>query len=199
MTQRTTHDALAWYDLHQTASSIGWDPDGKCLQVCRTARRIGPMYPSAVSAQHATPNDKRVYKLNNIRRGMVMYFDDPNDDNPFGHIVTVVGRPETVTSLADIVVWTNSVKANSLVKVRANYFQRFWGDEFQFAATWLNGQDLRLPLAAPLAGGRGPRLRHAIQDLKDMIVAQKAAGHPRLVNALERDLAELQQTLNSFN
>lgn len=199
MTQRNTDGALAWYAGHTTTQAIGWNPNGMCMEVCRTARRIGPMYPSALSAQHATPGSKRITKLNNIRRGMVMFFDDPNDNNPFGHIVTVSGRAAPVVkSLRDLIVWTNSVKSGQLVRVRADFFPTHWEDQFQFAATWLNGQDLLIP-AKPglLAEGRGPRLRHAIDDIKQMIAANK--DHPRLVNALQRDLAELQETLRRFS
>lgn len=209
MAQRSTVKALEWYAGHQTTAQIGFNPNGMCLKVCRTARNIGSMYPSALAAQLATPKSKRVTELNKIQRGMVMYFDDPKDSNPYGHIVTVQSRATTVRNLDDIVVWTNSVKSGALVKVKASYFPVHWGDAFQFAATWLNGVDLLLekaqePLPLPdgpglLSQGRGPRLRHAIADIEAMIEYHKARGRTRFVAALQRDLKELKQTLAAFD
>jgi hypothetical protein len=77
---------------------------------------------------------------------MVMYFDDPRDGNKFGHIVTVAAVPAGgAKHLSDITVWTNSVTDNRVVKVKADYFPRHWGDGFVFASTWLNGEALKLP------------------------------------------------------
>ena len=44
-------------------------------------------------------------------------------------VVTIGGR------------WTLD-DALPVVVVRGDYFQRFWGDEFKFGATWLNGYEL---------------------------------------------------------
>ena len=209
MAQRDTAATLKWYAGHTTTSSIGFNPNGMCLKVCRVARGIGSMYPSALAAQLATPKAKRVTKLNDIQPGMVMYFDDPKDSNPYGHIVTVESRTKVVDSLDDLITWTNNVVSGKLVKVKASYFPSKWGDAFQFAATWLNGVDLLLPKAEQplplpdgpglLAQGRGPRLRHAIADIEAMIEYHKARGRTRFVTALQRDLAELKQTLAAFD
>lgn len=206
MTQRDTAGALAWYRTHTSTSTIGFNPNGMCLKICRTARNIGAKYPSAISSQLATPKANRITNLNAIVPGMVMYFDDPKDSNPYGHIVTVESRDMAVRSLADIIVWTNSVKSGMLTKVRADYFPEQWGDGFVFASNVLNGVNLLLPkadlpeaLPGPLAGGKGPRLRHAIEDITAMIEYQKGQKQDRLVAALERDLAELKQTLTAFD
>jgi hypothetical protein len=144
-TQRNTEETIQWYRDNDTDPPF--NPDGMCLAVCRTARNIGPMFPSAVVAQQETPSAHRVYTISKIRRGMVMYFDTVGDSNPYGHIVTVVGRDRSVPEhdLGSLLVRTNSVKSGQLVVVRADYFKRYWNDEFQFAATWLNGQELKLP------------------------------------------------------
>lgn len=146
MSQRTTAEALKWLESHTTAPALGYNPDGMCLKITRQARGIGAMYPSARAAQDATPAKHRITDLRKIRPGMVMYFDDPRDGNPYGHIVTVAstkdGKP--ATSLGDISVWTNSVVSGRLSLVSADYFPRGWGDPFTFASDWLNGVELRL-------------------------------------------------------
>lgn len=141
-------ETLGWYDDHQTADEIGFDPDGMCLKICRTARDIPARYPDAKTSQDNTPKEYRVYDVAKLRRGMVLYFDDPNDSNRFGHIVTMIGRVKGFkdwSNLDDVLVETNSVVANQVVIVRASYFKQHWGDDFKFGATWLNGFELDVP------------------------------------------------------
>lgn len=140
-------ETLEWYEKNQTARQIGYNPDGMCLKVCRDARAIGPVYPSAKVAQDATPEKYRVYKVRDLRRGMVLYFDDPNDWNRYGHVATMIGRVPGFDpdDLNDVLVETNSVKKGELVVVRASYFQKYWGDPFRFGATYLNGMVLDVP------------------------------------------------------
>jgi hypothetical protein len=78
---------------------------------------------------------------------MDLYFDDPHDSNPFGHIVTMIGRVKGYDpdSLDDVLVRTNSVVSGRVVVVRASYFKAHWGDAFQFGAFWLNGFELDYP------------------------------------------------------
>lgn len=147
MTQRDTAATLAWYDAHQTTAALGFNPDGQCLKICRTARNLPGGWASALVAQNATPREHRITDLSKVRPGMVMYFDDPRDGNQFGHIVTVCAVRPNATTLADINVWTNSVTSGRVVKVSADYFGKHWGDGFQFAATWLNGEALIMPKA----------------------------------------------------
>jgi hypothetical protein len=143
--QRNTAETIAWYDRNRTEPPF--DPDGMCLKVCRYARNIGSMYASAKEAQDNTPEQFRVYSVDKLEIGSVVYFDTMGDSNPFGHIGTLVGRIKTEDQrhLSSLVVETNSVKANQLVKVRGDYFGRYWGDKFTFGATWLNGQELKMP------------------------------------------------------
>lgn len=200
MTQRNTPDTLEWYRMEQT--SPPFDPDGMCLKICRTARNIDAMFPSALSAQQATPASKRITKVADITKGMILYYDDPRDSNPFGHIVTAAGWASEGRTLHDLIVWTNSVRANVLVAVRGDYFPQHWGDQFQFAATWLNGQDLLLPkVAAPKPPEkliRPTRLRKAIALLEDSIEFHRSQGNDRIVQALRRDIKELRRTIAEF-
>jgi hypothetical protein len=147
--QRNTAETIAWYDRNRAEPPF--DPDGMCLKVCRYARNIGSMFVSAKEAQDNTPQQFRVYDVSKLELGSVVYFDTIGDSNPFGHIGTLVGRVkgEDRHHLASLVVETNSVKANQLVKVRGDYFGRYWGDKFTFGATWLNGQELKMPELTP--------------------------------------------------
>lgn len=197
MTQRNYSQTMEWYRNHTTKAKIGFDPDGMCLKVCRVARNIGPKYPSAISAQIATPKDDRVYEINKITGGMVAYYDDPNDENPYGHIVTVASNDKT-GKLSGLVVWTNSIKADTLVRVRGDYFGRVWGDKFQFAARSLNGVDLLLPRPPAPAVPKMTALREAHSTLWKLRDNHKAKGHTRWVEALSRDIKELEETINRF-
>lgn len=137
---------LEWYKTHRSTARLGFNPDNMCLKVCRTARGIGALYPTAKVAQDSTPSKYRVSRVRDLRKGMVVYFDDPRDSNRAGHIVTMVGRVKGFKpdSLADCLFDTNSVKAGQIVTVRGDYFQRYWGDRFVFGAKWLNGHELDL-------------------------------------------------------
>lgn len=134
-------ETLEWYRENTTTREIGFNPDNMCLKVCRTARFIPALHPTAKIAQDATPERYRVHRVRDLRKGMVLYFDDPNDSNRAGHIVTMQGRVKGFDEddLNDVLVLTNSVVSGKLVTVRASYFQKHWGDEFQFGSNYLNG------------------------------------------------------------
>lgn len=144
---RDFKQALQWYKDHRTTAQVGFNPDNMCLKVCRTARGIPAVYPTAKMAQDATPRDHRITRVRDLRRGMVLYYDDPNDSNRAGHIVTMIGRVRGFDpdKLSDILVVSNSVRKGQLTTVRGDYFPRYWGDTFQFGATWLNGVELDVP------------------------------------------------------
>lgn len=144
---RSWSEALNWYRNHRTANAIGFDPDGMCLKICRTARNIPAKYLTAREAMLATPEEFRVYKVRDLRRGMVAFYADPNDSNPADHIVTVAGRVKGFDpdDLDDVLFETNSVVPDGLVIVRGTYFEEHWGDPFKFGATWLNGVELDTP------------------------------------------------------
>lgn len=207
---RDTAQTMNWYASRRNKWP-GFDPDGMCLKICRVARGLPAVYPSSIAAQEATPAEHRVHEIANLERGMVLYFDHPNDGNPHGHIVTMAGRVHggKRDNLRDIIVWTNDVEANRIVPVRGDYFMREWGDPFVFGATWLNGAVLDMfedktnprPTKPPL--GPNPRnvndaiaaLRDGIQGVTKAIAVHKAKGHGALVAVLERDKARMEKTL----
>lgn len=186
-------ETLEWYRENQTARDIGFNPDGMCLKICRTARDIGPKYLTAKQSQDAVPPQHRVHKVRDLRKGMNLYFDDPNDSNKAGHIVTQIGRVKgfDVDDLNDVLVETNSVVSGQLVIVRATYFTKHWGDPFQFGSTWLNGQVLDVPSAQ----SRVYNFKHSgpnwnVRMLDRAIDAGRSELKPK-VHAIDKAVADL--------
>ena len=205
MTQRTTPQTREWFRANQVwPGSIGFDPDGMCQKIARTARNIGPGYASALAQQVATPRELRVYDVEKAQLGMVGFFDDPHDSNPFGHIATLVARVKGVDrgSLESCLFRTNAVVQNHIVLVRGTYFKEHWGDDFQFFGKTINGVELDLPEqktapAPPTLPARGiRRLEHMLDVYDEMIAAHE--GEARIVHALRRDKREIRETIKSL-
>lgn len=167
-----------------------------CLALARKAPGLPAIYPSARAAMEATPTARR-FSLARARRGMVAYFSDPNDSNPFDHIVTIAGwdgcdacwdgspdddpAHQHTGDLNDLMVWSNDAKRTGGVDlVRGSFFPTHWGDPFRFAADWLNGYDLpgydRDAKPAPGRETIGSNLDHAIADVRRMIRNHRAAA-----------------------
>jgi hypothetical protein len=190
---RNFKETIAWYHQHDNGQSVGFDPHGMCLKICRTARGLPAKYGTAKEAQDATPAKYRVTKVSDIRKGMVAYFDDPHDSNKAGHITTVVGRVKGADKddLNDVLVETNDVKSGQIVVVRATYFEQHWGDPFQFAATWLNGHAFDVKgdtsLVAQFRDG-GPKW-----DVKLLDKALKNGRHEvkPIIEGIEKAIASL--------
>jgi hypothetical protein len=181
---RTWKETLEWLRVHNTAREIGFDPDNMCLKVTRTARNIPAKFLTAKQAQDATPSAHRITRVRDLRRGMVAYYDDPRDSNRAGHVVTLIGRvrdfdPE---SLHDVLCVTNTVKMNELTVVRADYFEQFWGADFQFAATILNEVELDVP-------NHGSKIErfHDTEPIYDLSLLMKAAqNRPKAKRILDQ-------------
>ena len=192
---RNWRGALEWYRKNNTAAQIGFNPDGMCLKVCRTARDIPARYLTAKEAQDATPKEHRVYRVRDLRKGMFLFFDDPNDSNKAGHIVTMIGRVKGFDwdNLDDVLVETNSVVRGRLVVVRATYFTRHWGDPFQFGATMLNGYEIDYPQPGNTRVKRfkrsGPRFD--VRLLDDAIKKGHRSDLRRYVSQIEDAVSDL--------
>lgn len=183
MTQRNTLQTNLWLREQHTSGASQWYQ--QCLRLTRTARNIDALYPTAISAQHATPEKYRVYRKINVKRGMVAFFDDPNDSNPFGHVATVQGRHPD----GSLYCWSNDIIPGKVSLVPLNFFPAHWGDNFQFAATWLNGVVLDMPGDTVVKTAAMPNLDDAIASLT--LVIQNNPDDDRLVQAMRRDRARL--------
>ena len=196
LVSRSTPETMSYLRGQASSGSTAWQ--GLCLRLQRTARGLPGVYPSAIAAAEATPRDRRVILQSKVVRGMVAYWDDPNDSNPYGHITAVAGRdPNT----GELLHWTNDAAGPGRVSlVRHSFFPQYWGDSFLFATDWLNGYDLDMPEkkpALPLAHG-APRIQDAIKRLEKAAAAHREKGHTRLVKALERDITHLHKILSRF-
>lgn len=204
--QRTTQGMLNWYETHRTTATIGFVPDGRCQQIVRTARNIGPGAPTALAAALATPRAERVYEVKRMHTGMVLYYDDPRDSNPSGHVVTIVQEDpqRDADDISRLLVETNSVHAGQLTLVRGDFFLPSWGDAVQWAGKSINGVLLDLPdqpkppKPAPMRPGRVKRLEHWVDVLNDLIDEARDEGQHRYVRSLRESRKQLRETINKF-
>jgi hypothetical protein len=136
---------------------------------------------------------------------MAVYYADFNDDNPFDHVDTMAGwhTKQPTGNLHDTATWSNDIVRDGGVDlVRGDLVPAEWGDPFWFGAVSLNGfmlpgyEDPRAP--APTPATIGHNLDDAIMAIRRGIRAHRAAGHPRRVAALLKDLAALQETRSHF-
>lgn len=204
MAQRDTKGMVEWYRTHRTTTQIGFNPNGMCLKVCRTARNIPSLYQSALAAQVATPKEDRIYDPSKFQVGLIAFFDDPRDDNPYGHIASIVGKKvDKPNSLDDWVFDSNSIESGRLTRVAGDYFTKHWGDKLQFAATSLNKVDLLLPSPVKpttpkkdhLPVTAEARLRAMVKEYDRMIAR---TTQRRLKAALQRDRAYILKTIKDF-
>lgn len=207
-------DLIAPHDTSEAAAFLRSAHDGpltwfrSCLEVQRKARGLPPVYPSAAAAAAATPEEDRVYNLDEVKRGMVMFFDDIHDSNTAGHIVFACGRD----AHSNILTWTNdAVREGGIDVVQSDFFPRHWGDPFLFAATSLNGYKFPDFHAAPATpppaskpetsvgtGHLGANFTSAMDALQVAIDHHKRKGHDQLVRVLERDLKRMQHQAARF-
>lgn len=189
-------EEAAAYLRNQHTSGIDWFR--KCLILQRSARFIPAMYPTAVAAQEATPESERVYKIKDLRRGMVAFCDDPNDSNSAGHIFFIAGRHND-----EILTWSNDVKRTGGVDiVPLSFYTTHWGDKFQFGATFLNGydfSDFNKP-ARPVKNFNtlGDRYEDAIDTLKGIRKDKEKRGADKMVRVLTRDIERMQHHLERY-
>lgn len=200
----TSNQAMAFLRHEHDTGSTAWK--SKCLALQRTARGLPPVYPSALSAMHATPKNERVPHITDLRRGMVAYSDDPHDGNPYGHIYGIAGwRKNKPRVPENLMTWSNDViagKPGAVGFVPITFYDRHWGDNFQFGATWLNGYNFadldKAPVPAPGRETIGSNLNHAIEDIRKAIRYHRRIGDKATVAALVVDLRELQETRRRF-
>lgn len=192
-------ETLDWFKSHRTKELIGFDPDGMCLKIQRTARNIPARYLTARDSMLATPGEHRVHEVRDLRRGMVAYFADPRDDNPFDHITGMIGRVKGFNpdSLHDTLHVTNSVVPNELVVVRGSYFEEHWGDDFKFGATWLNGYALDVPTqgVAKFDGTKVERFHHTAPEYNLRLLAR--ADRPKAQRILDQIEAQVRRLPDS--
>lgn len=172
-----------------------------CLSLARQAAGLPAVYPSARAAMEATPSTYR-RTLAQAERGMVAYFADPTDGNPYDHIVTVAGWAQGPRTLDNLLVWSNdAARSGGVDLVRASFFPSRWGDPFAFATPWLNGYLLpgfgagsapeEPAKPDPNRPTLGANYAAAIEDVTRALRRHRKAGHLQLAARLERDLERM--------
>lgn len=192
---RATKEAAEFLRTAHTGPLI-WE--GLCLMLQRSARGLPPVYPSAIAAQLATPESERVYKREDLRRGMVAYSDDPRDSNVFGHIYFIAGRDKS----GRILTWSNDIRRSGGVDiVPLDAYEKYWGDTFQFGATWLNGYDFAEFDKPPVEtrGTLGANYRAAMEDVARLERKHRAKGHTILADKLAKDLEVMKRRLKRYS
>ena len=175
-----------------------------CLRLAREARGIASLYPSALTAQQATPQDRRI-SWGDVRKGHIAYFDDPTDGNSFGHIATCAGR----TADGRRLWWTNDAKRSGGVDLVADpstetsWFGAHWGDRFVFASDWVNGVGFQVgpdgdgssePPPDPPAVNE--LVRMAVQGLRKAAINAENNNRPKRAAALKQDIERLRRRYN---
>lgn len=196
-----TREAAAFLQHQHEINSHKWGH--MCLSLQRTARNIPRIVPSAIAAMHITPHAERVPHINSLRRGMVAYSDNPHDSNPYGHIYFILGRRKGyLSSSADgWWTWSNDVKHFGDVDVvPLSFYQNNWGVSFKFAATWLNGYNFADLDKKPVPDHPtlSANFTEAMHLLSKEIRRAEREGHPGLVRALKRDLANMRETQHKY-
>lgn len=194
---RNTEDTAAWLRNQHKIGSREWA--SLCLSAQRQARGLPAVYPSANAAAYATPEEERIYKVKDLRRGMVAYMDNKHDSRPFGHVFFIAGRNKN----NELMTWSTDAKVRGGIDmVPITFFKTNWNYEFMFGATWLNGynfDEFDKPVAPPHRTRLGDNYIHAIEDVEKAIFYHKKKRHTRLVELLEVDLQRMKENLAKYS
>ena len=193
---RNTHDTIAW---EQNERRLNHHYPGQCLILQRKGRGIPPLAPTAFTASQITPASERVFKLENLKRGMKGF---SKGSNPAGHIFEILGRRKgfALDDPDGILTLTNDVPSSGhLAVVPFSFYHNVWNHTFQFGATWLNGYDFadfnKPP--KPVHPTLGANYQHAIADVKKALKAHKGDGPIEAL--LQKDLERMQRRLKRFS
>ena len=194
---KTSAEARAYCKAQDSSNTTKWYR--MCLKLQRTARGLPAVYPTAASAQVATPQSERV-GLTGLKPGMIAY---TKGSNPAGHIVLVEGWKAGLKNASNLMVWSNDVGSDGkgVAAVPLQQILGGWRHSFQFGATWLNGYDFsefNKP-AVSVHGTLGKNVEHAIEDLRKAVAFHKKGGNKDLVAILERDLKMIEATYAKHN
>jgi hypothetical protein len=170
----------------------------KCLMLQRMARGLPAVYPTAFAASQAVPEKERIHSIKDYRRGMIGFSYDPRIPNTAGHVFEIAGRNEAGT----ILTFTNDAKNPGEVDVvPLSFYTDNWGQQLQFAATWLNGYDFSDFNKKPepvFEGSLGERYERSLEHLKKIRHDKKKAGFDKLANELTSPIKEMEKLLKKW-
>lgn len=179
---------------------------GMCESLQRQAHGFAAAFASAYAHMVATPLKERVDPREAPISAFV-FVDDPNDSNPFGHIVGKWGHGDG--TLNDIPVVTNDVNdtktnydAGNVTVCPLGWFPNHWGDGVKFATTWFGGTEI--PTYEPESAEEDTaewvkvaieRARAVIEMMRKALRDNDESTHPRHERALNREIADQQQII----
>lgn len=145
------NDRQDWRAFYETqfARPVTDDTWGAmCEGLWRSGHGFPATFGSAIAHQLATPKSERL-DIREAPIGSAVFYDDPRDSNPFGHITGLWARK----SPTDIDVATNDVRNGSyeygsVSVVPHTWFKANWGDDLQFATLWCG------PYKVEVVGGK---------------------------------------------
>lgn len=183
----TTEQTVAFLKKKRDSGTRNYK--GLCMRLAREARGFDyGIYPSALSCMLATPKKYRVTDQKKVKVGMVGFFVDPDDSNPYEHIATCVGHDKDGDP-----IWGTNLADGSVRFVSHRYFARHWGDHFKFAASSLGTHVIEDLQPKPVE--RGKRLKKTIRELEKIAKQQRKLGREGIARRLDRDIADLRDTL----
>lgn len=196
----TRDEQFAWYRARAAGPAVWHD---HCLSACRQAPGLPAVAPSAHAAAVMTPTAHRVTRVRDLRRSMVVYWANFQDDNPDDHVTTVAGwrTPEPTDDVDDLLTWTTDVPTGGISLVRGSYFPEHWDAPFWMGGISLNGFYLPgfgPPEPPPAPAHLGAQFDVAITAVRRSLAYHRAHHHPARVAALVKDLAELKETRAKF-
>ena len=187
----TPAQAVAFYKKQRDTGSKSWK--GLCMKLARSAYGFDTgIYPSALACMVATPKKYRVTALKDVKVGMLGFFVDPDDDNPFEHIAACVGHNKE-----GLPIWGTNLADGSVAFVGHDFFELHWGDKFNFAASSLGTFVIdELQKEEKPERVKAKRIRKVIRELVKAQKAQRKQGHVRIADRLAKDIADLRKTLD---
>ena len=132
------------YLHHQHDTGANWYR--ACLMLQRMARGVPGGWPTAISAANAIPQSERIHQVENLRRGMDVWFRGPTSGSA-GHVAGVSGRRRgfRADNPDGVLCWSNDVTSRhgQVGMVPLSYFHNNWGHTFLFGSGYINGYNFK--------------------------------------------------------
>lgn len=204
---------LSWRDFMSKQMTLP-ESDTRWGAMCeglqRSAHGFEAAFASAFAHEIATPKSERL-DPREAPISSFIFVDDPNDSNPYGHVVGKWGDGGS-GKLEDIPVATNDVADNkadydygNVTVVRLGWFPQHWGDRVQFATLWCGGDEI--PSYTPQTGKEDTArwVKTAIVRAEAVVELMRKARqdndqkiHPAHERAIQREIDEQNKIVHSL-
>jgi len=162
-----------------------------------------PAFMSAFAHMIATPKSERI-DPREAPISAFIFVDDPNDSNPFGH---VVGKWDHAKVLEEIPVVTNDVSDNeagydagNVTVVPLGWFPPHWGDAIQFATLWFGAHEIPTVVSPKQDTAKWieqsiVRAEGVVELMKKALRDNDGKQHPRHERAIQREIADQRKVI----